>query len=343
MNVQLNPKLLDVVEFDDPSLGPGAKRRGTVVDVLGEHPGKVLIEIADSQGIPLSFVSKEMDAIKQIWTADSRAAEPVPSEALLHFEKGILFLQNAVFPQAREEFARAFSLDATLRASLLESANVLARKGSLDAAIRVYSLLLDLQPQYDLARQNLSAAYVQRGIARGRTGLLHQAIDDFSSAMMVRPGPEALDLIRKNLAAAHTQLGVRYSVSRQYEQAVAHFLLAFELHPFEITQRNLAIAFVASSAAISENATQVPATDCFRQSIQLGLTYAECLNAFGATLALHGRSSEARLALEAALEADPKNELAQRNLSLFLREQVPAGMFTGILPLPEHELHYAGN
>src|SRR5713101_4103106 len=221
MNVELNPKLLDVVEFEDFSLGPIAKGRGTVVETFGQPPDKVLVEVTDSQGLPMSYVTREMEGVKRIWATESQAATPMVSEAQQHFEEGILFLQNGLFPRAKEQFSRAFSLDESLKASLLNATNVLAQKGKLDAAIRVYGLILDLQPRYELARQNLSAAHVQRGIKLGRAGLLNQAIEDFNLAMMVRPRPESVELIRQNLVAAYTQLGVRYSDFKQYEQAVS--------------------------------------------------------------------------------------------------------------------------
>lgn len=338
MNVQLNPKLLDVVEFEDSSLGPAAKRRGTVVETFGQPPHRVLIEIIDSQGVPVSYVTQEIEGIKRIWAAESRAAKSMLSEARQYFEKGILFLQNGLFPRAKEQFSRAFSLDESLKASLLNATNVLAQKGKLDAAIRVYGLILDLQPQYELARQNLSAAHVQRGIRLGRAGLLNQAIEEFNLAMMLRPRQESVELIRKNLVAAYTRLGVQYSDFKQYEQAVSHFLVAFELEPSDITQRNLAIALVASSAAKTERGCQVPDAEFFRQATQMGLTYSECLNAYGATLARHDRISEARLALEAAVEADPKNELVKKNLETILREEIPGDLITGLMPLEPQEL-----
>ncbi len=342
MNLELNPKLLDVVEFEDSSLGTIAKRTGTIVETFGVPPKAVLIELADSQGVPESFVTKNVEDIQRVWQAKPTAEHATPREAQGCFENGFLYLQNGLFGRAKEQFARAFSVDLTLRASLLESTNVLARKGKHDAAIRVYSLLLELQPEYEPARENLAAAFVDRGVKRGRAGVLDQAIEDFKTALMLRPRrSESLDLIQKNLVAAYTHLAVQHSDMKLYSEAVDYFVLAFELGPVDLTQRNLAIALIASSVPKTESESQVPGEDFFRQAIQMGLTFSQCLNAYGATLAHHGRISEAMRALERAVDVDPKNEMARKNLDTLLRPEPLGDLPTGLTPLEPREMHVA--
>jgi tetratricopeptide (TPR) repeat protein len=171
---------------------------------------------------------------------------------------------------------------------------------------------------------------------------LDQAIEDFKTALMLRPRrPESLVLIQKNLVAAYTHLAVQHSNMKLYSEAVGYFGLAFELEPSDLTQRNLAIALIASSAPKTEGGSQVPNEDFFKQAIQMGLTLSQCLNAYGATLAHHGRISEAVLALERAVKVDPKNEMAAKNLDTLLRHEPPGDMATGLTPLETRELHVA--
>ncbi len=342
MNLELNPKLLDVVEFEDSSLGTVVKRTGTIVEAFGVPPKAVLIEIADSQGVPESIVTKKIEDIQKVWEAKPTSEQATPGEAQQYFENGILYLQNGAFGRAKEQFAKAFSLNVDLRASLLESTNILARKEKLDAAIRVYGLLLELQPEYEVARENLAAAYVQRGVKHGRSGLLDQAIEDFKSALMLRPKrPGSLELLQKNLAAAYTHLAVQHSNMKLYSEAVGYFVFAFELEPSDLTQQNLAIALIASSVPNTESGSQVPGEDFFRQSIQMGLTLSRCLNAYGATLAHHGRIPEAVRALERAVQVDPKNEMAMKSLETLRLEEPPGDLPTGLTPLEPREMHVA--
>jgi hypothetical protein len=82
----------------------------------------------------------------------------------------------------------------------------------------------------------------------------------------------------------------------------------------------------------------VPEAEFFRQAIQMGLTFSECLNAYGATLARHGRVSEATRALESAVEADAKNELAKKNLKTIRRQPIPGDLITGLVAIETQEL-----
>ena len=342
MNLELSPKLLDVVEFTDSSLGSHAKRTGTVVETLGESPTFVLIEVTDSQGLPESFHTKKIDDIDKVWEAKPAPKQPDEGGAQQYFESGFLYLQNGLVARAKEQFARAFSLQLKLRASLLEATNVLARKGRLDAAIRVYALLLELQPEYEIARENLAAAYVERGVRSGRAGLLDQAIDDFKSALMLRPKrEESVQLIRRNLVAGYTHVAVRHSDMKLYSEAVGFFVLAFELEPSDLTQRNLAIALIAASTPQIEAGSQVPGQDFFKRPIQMGLTLSECLNVYGATLARHGRIPEALSVLEKAVQADSTNQIARKNLETLLHEQPAGDLSLGLASLETREMHLA--
>jgi len=230
-------------------------------------------------------------------------------------------------------------LNEKLRANLLESTNDLARKGGLDAAIRVYSLLLELRPEYEIARENLSAARVQRGIKNGRAGLLHESMEDFKAALLLRPRrPGSVELVRRNLIAAYTHLAIRHSNAKLYSEAISYFVLAFELEPSDTTQRNVAIALVASFAAKAPSGSQVPSEEFFTQAIQMGLELSDALNAYGATLAQHGRISEGISALEKAVQVDPNNELARRNLQTVLGTDSQDNLPTGLTSLDPQEM-----
>jgi len=230
-------------------------------------------------------------------------------------------------------------LNEKLRANLLESTNDLARKGGLDAAIRVYSLLLELRPEYEIARENLSAARVQRGIKNGRAGLLHESMEDFKAALLLRPRrPGSVELVRRNLIAAYTHLAIRHSNAKLYSEAISYFVLAFELEPSDTTQRNVAIALVASLAAKAPSGSQVPSEEFFTQAIQMGLELSDALNAYGATLAQHGRISEGISALEKAVQVDPNNELARRNLQTVLGTDSQDNLPTGLTSLDPQEM-----
>jgi hypothetical protein len=69
------PKLLDVVEFDDITSGQSVRRRGTVVELLGEPPQAVLLEISGTDGAAEDFYTVSIKNVKVIWSAKA----PAPS------------------------------------------------------------------------------------------------------------------------------------------------------------------------------------------------------------------------------------------------------------------------
>ena len=319
MNTEINPKLLDVVEYrvGDDLL------TGTVVDTLGG--GTVLVEGSDESG-----VARHLDAVRSdeiITLKVPRQSEQELSsyaDAQQAFEQGIFLLQNALVDEARGYFSRAFALDSQLAGVLLNSANQLGEKGALDAAMVVYALIMELQPHYEIARENLARAHLNRGVATARIGALDKAILDFDVAMRLRPSPETVNLAKKNIAAAYTKLGIDHVAIKRFEEALHFFVVAFRLDPAdEVAAKNLGFAVVCS-AAWNRPRIEFPSEETFRESLRLGLTYSECLNAYGATLALLGDTSVARRVLQRAMEIDPANELPQRNLAILsLREGIP--------------------
>jgi hypothetical protein len=98
-------------------------------------------------------------------------------------------------------------------------------------------------------------------------------------------------LAKKNIAAAYTKLGIDHVAIKRFEEARHFFVVAFRLDPAdEVAAKNLGFAVVCS-AAWNRPRIEFPSEETFRESLGLGLTYSECLNAYGATLALLGDTS----------------------------------------------------
>jgi tetratricopeptide (TPR) repeat protein len=339
MTQVLNPTLLDSVEFEDASGPTLVKRRGTVVELLGgTRAPAVLIEVVDSEGVPVTLTARAIEEVKTVWRISEQPREQsaVP-EAQEAYEKGLIFLQNRAIDRAREQFSRAFALDPKLAGSLSNLTSHLAEKGGFDPAIFIYQLILELRPQYTIARENLAATFVSRGIDFARRGLVDRAIDDFNSALLVKASERVTEVAQKNLVVAYTQLGVAHTDLRQYQEAIGFFVRAFEIHPFEATAKNLALALVAHVASARTGRPKLPWKELFKRAMQIGLTFSECLNAYGATLANLGWTSEGQSVLESAVKADPQNQIARENLNRLLApEKASAPYHPGFIPL-EHQ------
>lgn len=71
MNIELSPKILDVVEVPDRFLGSETAGvvLGTVVEVFGEPRGELLVEVNDENGIPLDLVLLPASEAKKVWSS----------------------------------------------------------------------------------------------------------------------------------------------------------------------------------------------------------------------------------------------------------------------------------
>jgi tetratricopeptide (TPR) repeat protein len=323
MTIELNPKLLNMVELT------GTRERGTVVDTTVGTPAAILVELSDESGVPKEFLSRTTDEVKTVWQVPKapNGQSEVP-EAQQYFENGILYLQNGLVPQAKKELAKAFSLDQQLASVLLNRTNALAAQKSFASAIIVYEILFQLSPDYDYARQNLAITHLNRGVEFARGGFFSQAIADFDQALMLNPSADIVEAVRRNTAAVYGNLGVLFSEWKNHEQALQLFQWSLELNPSETARKNLALAQIAMSAQM-----RMPLTndEILRKAMIVGLSLSECLNAYGATQAGLGELGEARRILQAALDADPRNEVARRNLATLVSNEPSVAFAVGVV------------
>jgi len=328
MDIELSPKILDVVEVPNRYLGsetPGVAL-GTVVEVFGEPRGELLVEVTDENGVPLDLVLLPASETKKLWSSPKPEKQASSDEgATNEFQKGVLLLQNGLIAEAKTHFELAFKHDPRLAGTLMNLANGPAEKGTYDAAIFIYQLVLDLQPENRLTRRNLATVHIKRGIQYARRDALDKAIQEFGCSLLLEPSGEIAQKAQNSLVLAYTQLGTRLAEINRQQEAVANLFIAFQIGPSDLTRRNFAVALVSLQASRAEGSRQTPSISDFRNSIQMGLTHSECLNTFGATLANLGDVQGARRALMEALHADPGNELARMNLARLDTSKESAG------------------
>jgi tetratricopeptide (TPR) repeat protein len=336
MDTVSQPKLLDVIQFPASLQAGGLSglAEGTIVE---DFATAYLVEVADEQGVPTEFVTVPADAAKIVWSAPDRTADsPAAVDAKTRFEAGLLLIQNGSFRDARDELRAAFELDPSLAGTLMNMANEPAKAGKYDLAIALYQTIVELQPQNRLNQHNLAAALINRGIVFSRQGAFERAIEDFEASLWAVPADaEIVEKAQHNLAAAYTELGVQLGQIKRYRESCGVLLKALELKPSDVTRRNLAIALVSLKTSAGTN-PEMPSPDNFRRALQMGLTFSECLNVYGATLMGLGDSEKAVRVLEAAVRLDPHNQLAQGNLASIRSHQAGAeipAMSIGLAPL----------
>lgn len=344
MTATQKPKLLDVVRFKTPTSEPSAMfRTGTIVEMLG--PESALVETSDESGVLRELVPVLMSDLETVWSGtESKTPYKNQDTAKSYFEEGLLLLQNGL-RGAQEKFAKAFQLQPRLAGTLLNLTNTFAQRGEYDNALFLYLLIADLRPDYGLARENLAITHLNRGVDYARSGALERAISDFTAALAFASSESVAKLCRSNLAAFHTKMGLDHVRIRGFSEAIQFFLAALYVYPSPTTRRNYALGRVSWVASKEEKSYDVPPRDAFKEPMLMGLTYSECLNAYGSTLASLGRQSEGTKIIEHAIEEDPSNELASDNLRILSRQQlgeVVSPAMWGLLAVETQRAEYAG-
>ena len=74
MSFAPTPKLLDVVEFDDAAGRKPVRRRGTVVELLGEPLEAVLVETSGAEGAAEDFYTVSIKDVKIVRSAKAPMA-----------------------------------------------------------------------------------------------------------------------------------------------------------------------------------------------------------------------------------------------------------------------------
>jgi tetratricopeptide (TPR) repeat protein len=328
MEIELSPKILDVVEV--PNRVPGSTTHGaalgTVVEVLPGPDGGLLVEVTDENGVALDLVQLPAAEAKVVWSSPELQKQASSGEGGSNeFRKGVLLLQNGFLAEAKAHFELAFKHDPRLAGTLMNLGNGLAERRLYDAAVLLYQLVLELQPENRLTRRNLAAMYINRGIQYAERGALDKAVEQFGHSLTLDPAGDIAPKAQHNLVAAYTQLGTRLAEINRHQEAVVNFFIALQIGPSDLTRRNLAIALVSLQASRVEGSRQTPSIHDFRNPVQMGLSFSECLNAFGASLANLGDLEGGRRAFLEAIRTDPENDLARINLARLDASRESAG------------------
>jgi len=286
------------------------------VEALGGPAGALLVEVADEKGVALDLVELPASEARKVWSSPETEKQiSTGGEASSEFQKGVLLLQNGLLAEAKTQLELAFKDDPRLAGTLMNLGNGLAERRMYDAAALLYQLVLELQPENRLTRRNLAATYINRGIQYTERGALDKAVEQFGYSLTIDPSGDIARKAQHNLVAAYTQLGTRLAEINRHQEAVVNFFIALQIGPSDLTRKNLAIAMVSLQASRVEGSRRILTVSDFINAIRMGLTFSECLNAFGATLANLGDVDGGRRAFLEAVKEDPENELARENLA----------------------------
>ena len=188
-----------------------------------------------------------------------------------------------------EDFVAHFNLGAVLQA-----------EGKVNEAIVHYQAALKAKPGSATAETSLGAALESQG-------KLAAAIPHFRRAISIRP----------SYCDPHYNLGVCLLAQGKDDEAMDEFREVLRLKPDDaMSRRHLADALRDRAGHEYSNGSMPEAIRDLREVLQLDPRDIDSCNNLGTALARQGSLAEAETYFEHALEIDPNNAAAQRNLEL---------------------------
>jgi tetratricopeptide (TPR) repeat protein len=314
---------------DLPKYGLKRGQRGFVIEAF-EEPGEAYdLEFEDEDGEFLGFAySVKPEQMINIYAVAGEA-----------FERGLVLLNEGKLFEAEREFQGAIGLKPNY-ISVLHNSIVRSFEDSEDWQGRINAMrfVLRVAPKYELARNNLAVAYMNYGVQKASEGNIESALYLYTIALGIAVAPDIVSDLRKNLAASHTELGIHAYGKGEFLASLSHMRQACALHSCEQTRHNLGLAYVYMALSVFNEGKLEDAIGLFERAEETGLLLPQSLSDYGATLALSGRLDEAIRAFERALELDPENTIAQRNLTLARMEAadgfITEAINTAFLPVP---------
>ncbi|HYH85618.1 MAG TPA: DUF4926 domain-containing protein [Pyrinomonadaceae bacterium] len=303
---------LDIVELteDLPEFGLRRGEQGTVVEAF-EHPEEAyMIEFVD-----------ESDASSRIaYGVKPNQITNIDAIAKDSFNTGIKALDKGEFVEALRSFRKAANLIPSYVRVLHNSlAQSIGPHEDWDKFIFAMQLVRLIDPDYEIARDNLTIAYLNSGVQEAKNGKYEESIRFFHAALGIEAAPEIIALVKENIAASYTAFGMRAFHNGDIQGALAHFRSARFFASNEVTRQNFGKAHFHYADFCSRAGNLEMAIDSYQRAEDAGLMLPEVLNNHACALANSGQFLGAIMVLETAHNLAPTDEIIKSNLSKLLK------------------------
>lgn len=309
LETKTKANLYDVVEMVEDLPEHGIKRgeRGTVVEVLHDPSEAYIIEFEDGKG----------DSSRLAYFVKP---EQIVNTARVTFERGIELMNRGRHAEAVLEFRRAVKIQSDY-VGVLHNSTVKSFEGADDwqRMITAMTLVLRVDPDYQIARDNLAIAFMNHGVEKAAAGDMESSRELYHLALSVGPSIEIAIDLQRNIGAAYTGLGIRAHEAGLFEEAHMYLRSASAFHPSEQTRRNLALACASCAFWLMDQGRIAEAIELFERAQLGGLATPRLLNDYAVALVSQIRMDEAELAIEMAIEIEPDNAVLHQNLATIRR------------------------
>ncbi|MBF0587492.1 MAG: tetratricopeptide repeat protein [Magnetococcales bacterium] len=243
-------------------------------------------------------ISQQLAAFREAWTGEGAVAvtSASPGSVEAQFEEGIRHHQQGQLEAAIQCYEQVLQQQPTYLDALNNLGAALVAAGRLEDALERFRQALAIQPHYPEVHNNI-------GVVERQRGALEAALASHQAAIEQRPeyaeGYQNLGLVQRDMGA--------------YEAALASHRQASALKP------GYADAHIGIGSVLRDMGRREEAETSYRTALRLHPEHAEGYNHLGALLREQGHLEEALTQLDQALRLQPDmiEALDNRALALF--------------------------
>lgn len=290
-----------------------------LAEVQDKSPAKMLEEIKEN-------TEAESRRIVENKAGNEKPAIPDPI-AEAYFAKGFEFINKGEPGIAKRYFYQAVRIYPKFIGTLNNALMRLGNDGEWQRAITAMQLVLEINPNYEIARNNLAIAYMYAGDDKLKDDDIGLATEYYLTAINVNStDPDIVNIGRNNLAAVYTLAGKREyekgfnefqqnknlkNFHKQLSSSLTYMFRACAWKPDEATRSNVALAHTYLAEVFMLNNEPENIIYHLQQAMNSGLLSTELLLNYGiAQLALE-KFEEAVWTFERALELNPDSNVRQ--------------------------------
>jgi tetratricopeptide (TPR) repeat protein len=303
---------LDIVELteDLPEYGLRHGAQGTVVEVFDTPEEAYMVEFSEDAGSSSTIAD---------WITPDQIKN-ISAIANGFYKRGMEALSQGNFVESLRELRKAVKLIPSyiggMHNSLAQSVGPHDDWRGFIFAMRLVRLI---DPDYEVARDNLAIAYLNYGVQEAKNGKYEESLLYFHAGLAVEASPEIVTLIKENIAASQTALGIQAFHNDDMQSNLAFFRSAHFIASNEITRLNFAKAhFHFANFCLNKGNLQL-AIDSYARVEDAGLMLPDVLNNHACALVESKLFEDAMRILETAQAIAPEDEIIKSNLDKLLK------------------------
>lgn len=215
------------------------------------------------------------------------------------------FRRNAVWQDEETMWEDVASKSPDKARPLNNFASILVTNKHYEAAIGLLTKVVETNPGYFDAYNNLALAYIKLGVNEEafkhvKSGKFMEAVDACNKALQINPNSPQ---VYNNLSTAYRKLG-------RYDDALKAAEQALRIRPgYALAYNNFGLAYI-------DMKRQNEAELSFKKAVELDPKYTEAYNNLGGLYLITGRYAAAIEAFRSALREDPSYVNALENLGM---------------------------